>query len=106
MPLVGGITEKQGAENSLEIESLARFAVDEHNKKENALLGFSKVIKVKKQVVAGMMYYITLEATDGVEKKVYEAKVWVKSWMNFKQVQEFKYLRDASCADGANSQVK
>ncbi|KAL2540964.1 Peptidase family M48 family protein [Abeliophyllum distichum] len=40
---------------------------------------------VKEQVVAGTMYHITLEASDGGKNKVYEAKVWV----NFKEVQEF-----------------
>nr|4N6T_A Chain A, Adhiron [Populus euphratica]4N6U_A Chain A, Adhiron [Populus euphratica]6QOZ_C Chain C, Affimer binding protein [synthetic construct] len=77
-------------ENSLEIEELARFAVDEHNKKENALLEFVRVVKAKEQVVAGTMYYLTLEAKDGGKKKLYEAKVWVKPWENFKELQEFK----------------
>ena len=34
MALLGGIKESEGVANSLEIENLARFAVDEHNKKE------------------------------------------------------------------------
>lgn len=34
MALVGGIKEKEGSANSLEIETLAQFAIDEHNKKE------------------------------------------------------------------------
>lgn len=50
---------------------------------------------MKEQVVAGTMYYITLEALDGDKKKVYEAKVWVKPWMDFKEVQEFKIVGDA-----------
>ncbi|CAO2837426.1 unnamed protein product [Amaranthus hypochondriacus] len=102
MATVGGITQKDGSENSLEIESLAKFAVDEHNKKENALLEFNKVVNTKQQVVAGTVYYITLEAIDGDKKKVYEAKVWVKPWMNFQELQEFKYVGDAS-ADGSSS---
>lgn len=31
---VGAVGEPQGVENSVEIETLAKFAVDEHNKKE------------------------------------------------------------------------
>lgn len=50
---------------------------------------------MKEQVVAGTMYYITLEVSDGGQKKVYEAKVWSKPWMNFKEVQEFKPAADA-----------
>ncbi|XP_047317470.1 cysteine proteinase inhibitor A-like [Impatiens glandulifera] len=84
--VVGGIREGNSA-NNLEIDSLARFAVEEHNKKSNSLLEFGKVVNVKEQVVAGTVYHITLEALD---KKVYEAKVWVKPWMNFKELQEFK----------------
>ncbi|KAJ0609815.1 putative Cystatin domain-containing protein [Helianthus annuus] len=98
MSVVGGISESKGVENSLEIDELARFAVDEHNKKQNALLEFGKVVNTKEQVVAGKMYYITLEATDGGVKKTYEAKVWVKPWENFKELQEFKPLDAATSA--------
>ncbi|KAK4789389.1 hypothetical protein SAY86_020708 [Trapa natans] len=94
MATLGGISDVKGNENSLEIEALARFAVDEHNKKENSLLQFGKVVSAKQQVVAGTVYYITIEATDGGVKKLYEAKVWVKPWMDFKEVQEFKFLGD------------
>ncbi|KAK6936915.1 Cystatin domain [Dillenia turbinata] len=101
MATVGGITESKGSENSLEIDSLARFAVDEHNKKENALVQFGKVVNSKEQVVAGTMYYITLEATDGDTKKVYEAKVWVKPWMNFKELQDFTLIGDVPADQSA-----
>lgn len=87
---LGGIRDSQGFQNSLEIDALARFAVDEHNNKQNALLEFGRVVKAQEQVVAGSMHHLTLEAIDGGEKKIYEAKVWVKSWLNFKELQEFK----------------
>ncbi|KAI9114644.1 hypothetical protein K1719_014342 [Acacia pycnantha] len=93
--LDGGIEDVPGSQNSLAIDSLARFAVEDYNKKQNALLEFGKVISAKEQVVAGTMYYITLEATDGGKKKIYEAKVWEKPWLNFKEVQEFKPVGDA-----------
>ncbi|KAL3518789.1 hypothetical protein ACH5RR_021378 [Cinchona calisaya] len=96
MATVGGIRESQGSQNSLDIDSLARFAVEDHNKKQNALLEFQKVLNTKEQVVAGTMYYITIEVKDGDKKKIYEAKVWVKSWMDFKEVKEFKLVGDAS----------
>ena len=53
------------------------------------------MVNTKQQVVSGMMYYITFEVTDGGHRKVYEAKVWEKPWMNFKEVQEFKLVGDA-----------
>ncbi|KAJ7960494.1 Cysteine proteinase inhibitor [Quillaja saponaria] len=96
MATLGGIRQVEGNQNSLEIENLARFAVEEHNKKENALLVFGRVVSTRQQVVSGTIYYITLEATDGGKKKLYEAKVWEKAWLNFKELQEFKPLGDAS----------
>nr|GMD26013.1 cysteine proteinase inhibitor A-like [Ipomoea batatas]GMD62287.1 cysteine proteinase inhibitor A-like [Ipomoea batatas] len=91
---LGGVTEEKGWENNLEIEELAHFAVTENNKKANSELEFEKVLNVKTQVVAGTIYDITLVASDGGEKKVYEAKIWVKPWENFKELQEFKLVAD------------
>lgn len=34
MATLGGISESKGAENSLEIESLAKFAVEDYDKKQ------------------------------------------------------------------------
>lgn len=61
---------------------------------QNALLEFVKVVNTKQQVVSGTVYYLTIEATDAGQKKLFEAKVWVKPWMNFKEVQEFKPVAD------------
>nr|5OHM_B Chain B, K33-specific affimer [synthetic construct]5OHM_D Chain D, K33-specific affimer [synthetic construct]5OHM_F Chain F, K33-specific affimer [synthetic construct]5OHM_H Chain H, K33-specific affimer [synthetic construct]5OHM_J Chain J, K33-specific affimer [synthetic construct]5OHM_L Chain L, K33-specific affimer [synthetic construct]5OHV_B Chain B, K33-specific affimer [synthetic construct]5OHV_D Chain D, K33-specific affimer [synthetic construct] len=109
MSAATGVRAVPGNENSLEIEELARFAVDEHNKKENALLEFVRVVKAKEQIwemdaSKETMYYLTLEAKDGGKKKLYEAKVWVKMthWIgamnNFKELQEFKPVGDAAAA--------
>ncbi|KAL8544968.1 hypothetical protein ACS0TY_005251 [Phlomoides rotata] len=95
MATLGNIRKSEGSQNSLEVNDLARFAVDQHNSKQNTLLEFKKVTNVKEQVVAGTAYYITMEVADGGQKKTYEAKVWVKPWMNFKEVQEFKLVTDA-----------
>ncbi|KAJ8759838.1 hypothetical protein K2173_009939 [Erythroxylum novogranatense] len=90
---LGGARDYQGSQNSAEIESLARFAVQEHNKKQNAFLEFVRVLKAKEQVVAGKLYHLTLEAVDAGKKVVCEAKVWVKPWKNFMQLQEFKHAQ-------------
>ncbi|KAI6696958.1 hypothetical protein NL676_017077 [Syzygium grande] len=102
----GGVHNCKGHQNSAQIESLARFAVEEHNKNENALLEFARVLKAKEQVVAGTMYHLTLEAVDAGKKKIYEAKVWVKPWMNFKQLQEFKYAQDVPTSMTSDLGVK
>ncbi|QCE04283.1 cathepsin F [Vigna unguiculata] len=93
---VGGITDVPGSANSVEIANLARFAVDDHNKKQNGVLEFVRVISAKQQVVSGILYYITLEAKDGETKKVYKTKVWVREWLNPKEVQEFNLVTDSA----------
>nr|GMD61668.1 cysteine proteinase inhibitor A-like [Ipomoea batatas]GMD64816.1 cysteine proteinase inhibitor A-like [Ipomoea batatas]GMD69753.1 cysteine proteinase inhibitor A-like [Ipomoea batatas]GMD73674.1 cysteine proteinase inhibitor A-like [Ipomoea batatas]GME06462.1 cysteine proteinase inhibitor A-like [Ipomoea batatas] len=95
MAMTGGVSQVEGFQNSIEFDDLARFAISEHNKKANAKLEFGKVVNVKRQVVSGTMHYITLEAADGGQKKVYEAKVWDKPWENFKEVQEFNLVGNA-----------
>ena len=52
------------------------------------------MVKAQKQVVAGTLHHLTLEAVDAGKKKLYEAKVWVKPWMNYKELQEFKHVGD------------
>nr|AJD79052.1 CPI-1 [Morus alba var. atropurpurea] len=98
MATLGGVRQSRGCENSADVEDLARFAVQEHNKKENALLEFAGVLKAEEQVVAGTLHHLTLEAVEGGKKKIYEAKVWVKPWLNFKELQEFKHTGDGDAA--------
>jgi hypothetical protein len=62
---------------------------------KNALLEFAKVVKAHEQVVAGTLHHLTIEASDAGEKKIYEANVWVKAWLNFKELQEFKHAGDS-----------
>ncbi|XP_010508791.1 PREDICTED: cysteine proteinase inhibitor 3 [Camelina sativa] len=90
MMMPGGVYDLRGNQISGEIESLARFAIQEHNKQQNMVLEFTKIVRAREQVVAGTMYHLTLEAKEGDLTKSFEAKVWVKPWMNFKQLQEFK----------------
>lgn len=96
MATLGGLKDStSSAQNSAEIDTLARFAVEEHNKKENALLELARVVKAQEQVVTGSLHHLTLEVIDAGEKKLYEAKIWVKPWLNFKELQEFKHAGDS-----------
>jgi hypothetical protein len=63
---------------------------------QNDVLEFVKVLKAKEQVAAARLYHITLEAVDAGKRKIYEAKIWVRPWMNVNmtQVQEFKLAHD------------
>ncbi|MCL7047446.1 hypothetical protein MKW94_011870 [Papaver nudicaule] len=93
--VLGGVRDShESSENSLETETIARFAVDEHNKKENAVLEFGRVLKAKEQVVAGKLHHLTLEVIDAGEKKIYEAKVSVKAWENSKELVEFTHANE------------
>ncbi|CAN8317751.1 unnamed protein product [Cochlearia groenlandica] len=87
---LGGVHDIQGNQNSEDLQSLARFAVQEHNNRENKVLEFKKIVKARQQVVAGTMYHLTLEANEAGQTKNFDAKIWVKLWMDFKQLQEFK----------------
>lgn len=102
---LGGIHDSHSSQNSDEIESLARFAVDQHNTKQNSLLEFARVVKAREQVVAGTLHHLTLEAIDAGEKKIYEAKVWVKPWLNFKELQEFKHAGDGDAPSFTSSDL-
>ncbi|PQQ17338.1 cysteine proteinase inhibitor A [Prunus yedoensis var. nudiflora] len=103
--ICGGIYESPGTANSVKTISLARFAIEEHNKEHNGLLEFVRVVNEKRQVVAGMIHYLTIEATDAGKKKLFEAKVYVglrddKEVSEFKEVkstevQEFKHVADS-----------
>ncbi|CAN8299412.1 unnamed protein product [Cochlearia groenlandica] len=92
--VVGGTRDIDGNDNDLLSESLARFAVDEHNKKENLTLEFRRLLGAKKQVVAGTMHHLTVEVADGETNKVYEAKVLEKAWENLTQLEGFNHLHD------------
>ncbi|KAG6424804.1 hypothetical protein SASPL_115224 [Salvia splendens] len=81
-------------DSNSDVHSLAKFAVDHHNNKENMLLELVRVVKAQEQVVAGTIHHLTLEVTDAGKKKLYEAKIWVKPWEDFMQLQEFKHVGD------------
>ncbi|OIS97424.1 PREDICTED: cysteine proteinase inhibitor 6 [Nicotiana attenuata] len=107
MATLGGIRDSHASsQNSDEIHNLAKFAVDEHNKKENAMIELARVVKAQEQVVAGTLHHLTLEVIDAGKKKLYEAKVWVKPWLNFKELQEFTHVEDVPTLTSSDLGVK
>ncbi|XP_066306090.1 cysteine proteinase inhibitor 12-like [Miscanthus floridulus] len=104
--VLGGVKDNPAAANSAESDGLGRFAVDEHNKRENALLEFVRVVEAKEQVVAGTLHHLTVEAIESGKKKLYEAKVWVKPWLNFKELQEFSHKGEATTFTNADLGAK
>lgn len=92
MKRVGGREDIPGAQNDVKLEDLAKYAVDQHNSQQNSDLQFVRLVSAQQQVVAGVMYYLVLEAVSGGETKSYEAKVWVKPWEHFQSLQDFKEI--------------
>ncbi|GER33278.1 cysteine proteinase inhibitor [Striga asiatica] len=101
MATLGGVRDTKA-----DIDSLSRFAVDEQNRKHNALLELVRVVNAEEQVVAGTLHHLTLEVVEAGKKKLYEAKVWVKPWMDFKELQEFKHVGDVPSFTSSDLGVK
>ncbi|KAK3135203.1 hypothetical protein QOZ80_5BG0416050 [Eleusine coracana subsp. coracana] len=88
--ICGGIQDAPGRENDLKLIKLARFAVAEYKKKTKGMLKFERLVKVRHQLVSGMLYFFTVKVKEGCTKKLYEATVWEQSWTNFKQLSSFR----------------
>jgi hypothetical protein len=73
---------------------------------QNALLEFVRVVEAKEQVVAGTLHHLTLEAIEAGKKKLYEAKVWVKPWLDFKELQDFSHKGEATTFTNADLGAK
>ncbi|KAK9089818.1 hypothetical protein Scep_028900 [Stephania cephalantha] len=81
------------------VVEIGKFAVEAHNKEAHTDLKFVGVVKAETQVVSGINYRITLEATGGVAggggaAKRYEAEVWEKAWEKFIRLTSFRPLWD------------
>jgi len=63
---------------------------------------FVKVVSAKQQLVAGMLYYITLEAKIGEKVNIYEAQIWDRPWLDLKELTKFKRVDDDPSTDPFN----
>lgn len=70
------------------------------------MIELARVVKAQEQTVAGKLHHLTLEVIDAGKKKFYEAKVWVKPWLNFKELQEFKHVEDGPTFTSSDLGVK
>jgi len=73
---------------------------------QNKLLELARVVKVQEQVVAGTLHHLTLEVVEAGEKKLYQAKIWVKPWLNFKELQEFTHIGEHTTTSPSDLDVK
>ncbi|CAL5199589.1 unnamed protein product [Lathyrus oleraceus] len=88
-PPVGGYTPIEDINDPHVIE-IANFAVTQYDKQSGAKLKFNKVIKGESQVVAGTNYHLTLSAGEGSVSKIYEAVVYEKLWLHFRNLTSFE----------------
>ncbi|CAK8564449.1 unnamed protein product [Lathyrus sativus] len=88
-PSVGGYTPIEDINDPHVIE-IANFAVNQYDKQSGAKLKLNKVIKGESQVVAGTNYHLTLSAGEGSVSKIYEAVVYEKLWLHFRNLTSFE----------------
>ncbi|CAH9120350.1 unnamed protein product [Cuscuta epithymum] len=96
--LVGGIKEIKNVKENAYVQSLGKFSVDEENKSsgkqpsaKEGPLKFIEVFKAEQQVVAGMKYFLHINAslpTGG--EGTFDAAVVVPPGMKSKQLLTFK----------------
>lgn len=86
---VGGRKEIRDVKSNKEVQDLGKFSVDEFNKNHQTHIAFSEVVKAESQVVAGIKYYLKIEAVEDGVKKAYDAEVVVKAWLNSKELLSF-----------------
>ncbi|OVA20061.1 Proteinase inhibitor I25 [Macleaya cordata] len=72
------------------IVEIGQFAVKEYNEKTKTGLKFDQVISGESQVVSGINYKLVLKAKEGSSENNYEAIVWEKVWMGFRNLTSFR----------------
>ena len=71
------------------VQEIGEFAVTEHNKQAKESLKFQSVVSGETQVVSGTNYRLVVVAEDGGVSNKYEAVVWEKPWMGFRNLTSF-----------------
>ncbi|KAB2026017.1 hypothetical protein ERO13_D06G160700v2 [Gossypium hirsutum] len=91
--LAGGWTPIKDIKDPHVME-IAKFAVDEYNKQSKVSLKLDEVVKGETQVVSGINYKLVLKAKDGSAVNTYEAVVWEKAWLHFRNLTSFTLVMD------------
>lgn len=80
--------------NDAEVVMVAKFAVEEHNKKASTSLVFEKVVKGESQVVAGTNYRLDISVAGGgaASPKSYRAVVYYRPWQKYLELISFEEI--------------
>ncbi|GAB2227873.1 hypothetical protein Droror1_Dr00009701 [Drosera rotundifolia] len=100
--ILGGRTKIDDVGSNQEVQDLGRYAVEEFNKgvqqsvyaaaAKGRALEFREVVEAEKQVVAGIKYYLTVDAAEqgnGGAKRTFDAVVVVQPWLHSKKLLSF-----------------
>ena len=93
---LGGDGAKAGGWKPIEdlsdpqVKEVAKFAVSEYNKQSKAALRLKSIVKGETQVVAGINYRLDLAVANGSATERYEAIVWDKPWLHYRNLTSFK----------------
>lgn len=74
------------------VQEIGKFAVSEHNKEADTGLKYVDVLSGETQVVAGTNYRLVIAAKDGVVSNKYQAVVWDKPWLKFRNLTSFHHI--------------
>lgn len=87
--MVGGWKPIEDVKDPHVVE-IGEFAVNEYNKKEKKGLVLNEIVSGESQVVSGINYKLVLDAKDGSSNGKYEAIVWEKVWIGYRNLTSFK----------------
>lgn len=76
--------------NDPHLKEIAKFAIEEYNKKSNSGLKFVSLLKAERQVVSGTNYRLLLEVKKGSTIQRYEAVVYERLRQESKTLTSFK----------------
>ncbi|PON34352.1 Cystatin [Parasponia andersonii] len=88
-PLVGGWQPIEDLKDP-HVREIAEFAVTEYNKQSKLDLKLKSVVKGETQVVAGTNYRLVVSVQNKAVAEKYEALVWERPWLHFRNLTSFK----------------
>ncbi|KAK3218845.1 hypothetical protein Dsin_012815 [Dipteronia sinensis] len=91
-PLLGGWSPIKDLSDP-HVKEIAEFAVAEYNKQSKDGLVLKSLVSGETQVVSGMNYRLVVVAAKKAATNHYEAVVWEKSWLNYRNLTSFKLVK-------------
>ncbi|KAM7485720.1 hypothetical protein LguiA_001729 [Lonicera macranthoides] len=95
-----GTSIYKGAQKDEWIITLAQFAVNQHNHRQDAHLEFVRVVGASHTGMSNLLYHITLEAKHARKQKIYHTVVWLQLWKNLMELLVWNTVNDALSAIG------